>query len=115
MIDNDMISAMKDTALKNLQIFGDWVEVIQENSADAKKKVKNGKLDFIFIDGDHSYEAASYDMATYWPKVKKGGLFAGHDAGMANVDRALEAFRIAHGITTPIQYCPNQCWYWIKE
>lgn len=115
MISNEMISAMKNTALKNLQVFGDLVEIIQENSAEANKKVKDGSLDFIFIDGDHSYEAAFYDMSTYWSKVKVGGLFAGHDAGMANVDRALVTFRAAYGITTDVKFCDNQCWYWIKE
>ena len=38
-----------------------------------------GGLDFIYIDGDHSYEAAKLDIETWWPKMKKGAFFGGHD------------------------------------
>jgi hypothetical protein len=36
-------------------------------------------LDFIYIDGNHSYESVKEDMNIWFPKLKKGGLFAGHD------------------------------------
>jgi hypothetical protein len=115
MITNQLISDMKMAALANLSHFPDRTQVIEENSADAEKGVPDDSLDFIFIDGDHSYDAALFDMRTYWPKVKKGGLFAGHDAGMATVDNALATFRYENDIKTPVQFCPNQCWYWVKE
>jgi hypothetical protein len=115
MITNQLIADMKLAALTNLSHFPDRVIVVQENSADAEKGVPDDTLDFIFIDGDHSFEAAYFDITTYWPKVKKGGLFAGHDAGMRTVDDALAKFRQENNITTPIRFCENQCWYWVKE
>lgn len=115
MINNQLIYDMKVAAFTNMAAYPDKIEVVQENSKDAQQRITDESLDFIFIDGDHSYEAALFDMTTYWPKVKKGGLFAGHDAGMQTVDTALANFREQHGITTPIQFCPNQCWYWVKE
>jgi predicted O-methyltransferase YrrM len=36
-------------------------------------------FDFIFIDADHSYEAVVKDIQSWWPKIKKGGIFAGDD------------------------------------
>jgi predicted O-methyltransferase YrrM len=36
-------------------------------------------FDFIFIDADHSYEAVIRDIESWWPKIKKGGMFAGDD------------------------------------
>lgn len=36
-------------------------------------------LDFLFIDGDHSYEGVKQDFATYAPLVRKEGLIAFHD------------------------------------
>jgi hypothetical protein len=33
----------------------------------------------IFIDGDHDYNAVKNDLINYYPKLKKGGIFAGHD------------------------------------
>lgn len=36
-------------------------------------------LDFVYIDGNHSYEAVKDDIALYYPLVKKGGFIGGHD------------------------------------
>jgi cephalosporin hydroxylase len=37
------------------------------------------QLDFLFIDGDHSYEGAASDFSVYSPLVRPGGLVAFHD------------------------------------
>ncbi len=42
---------------------------------------KRGTIDFIFIDGDHSYEACKADIEAWTPLVKKGGVIAFHDFG----------------------------------
>lgn len=40
----------------------------------------NGRLlDFLFIDGDHSYEGVKRDFGAYSPLVTDGGLIAHHD------------------------------------
>ena len=36
-------------------------------------------LDYIYIDGNHAYDYVKQDMELWWPKLKPGGLFAGHD------------------------------------
>ena len=38
-----------------------------------------GYFDFIYIDGDHSYKGAKSDLINYFPKVRQGGIIAGHD------------------------------------
>lgn len=44
------------------------------------KEILNGKkLDFLFIDGDHSYEGVKKDFEMYSPLVKYGGIIAFHD------------------------------------
>ena len=40
-----------------------------------------GEVDFIFIDGDHSYAACKADIAAWAPFVKRGGVIAFHDFG----------------------------------
>lgn len=44
------------------------------------EKVLNGeKIDFLFIDGDHSYEGVKKDFSMYARFVKKGGIIVFHD------------------------------------
>jgi len=49
-----------------------------ESSA-AAAAVADASLDFVFIDGDHTYEGVSSDLRAWWPKLRKGGLCCGHD------------------------------------
>ena len=44
-----------------------------------RNKLDGEKLDFIFIDGDHSYRNAKIDYLNYSPLVRKGGIVAVHD------------------------------------
>ena len=43
--------------------------------------MKRGTIDFIFIDGDHSYGACRADILGWAPFVKRGGVMAFHDFG----------------------------------
>jgi hypothetical protein len=43
------------------------------------KKFKDESLDFVYIDGDHGFEAVINDLDAWVPKVKKNGIIAGHD------------------------------------
>ena len=36
-------------------------------------------LDFVYIDANHSYDYIKADMEMWYPKLKKGGIFSGHD------------------------------------
>lgn len=36
-------------------------------------------LGFVYIDGDHSYEAVATDIAAWWPILSEVGVLAGHD------------------------------------
>ena len=38
-------------------------------------------IDFVFIDGDHSYDACRADIEAWTPFVKPGGVIAFHDFG----------------------------------
>jgi len=38
-----------------------------------------GEIDFLFIDGDHSYEGCAGDITSWLPHMKKGGVIAIHD------------------------------------
>ncbi|CAD7924622.1 unnamed protein product [Amoebophrya sp. A25] len=40
------------------------------------------KFHLIFLDGDHSYEGVKRDVLAWWPRVRSGGVLAGHDFDM---------------------------------
>ena len=44
-----------------------------------KAILKDNKVDFLFIDGDHSHEGVKKDFEMYSPLVRKGGIIAFHD------------------------------------
>ncbi|MFX1570573.1 MAG: class I SAM-dependent methyltransferase [Promethearchaeota archaeon] len=44
-----------------------------------KKILKGSKLDFLFIDGDHTYNGVKQDFEMYSPLVKENGKIAFHD------------------------------------
>ena len=46
---------------------------------EVKGIIDNRKVDFLFIDGDHSYEGVKKDFEMYSGLVRKGGIVAFHD------------------------------------
>jgi cephalosporin hydroxylase len=46
---------------------------------DLERALGGRRLDFLLIDGDHSYEGVAADFARYSPLVRAGGLIAFHD------------------------------------
>ncbi len=54
-------------------------ELIKGWSNQVSKKFKDESLDFVYIDGNHSYEYTVMDLAFWSKKVRKGGVVYGHD------------------------------------
>ena len=60
------------------------------SSNDAVNLFEDGSIDFLMIDGDHSYEAVKQDIENYLPKMRSGGLIVGDDAYEVDIQKALE-------------------------
>ena len=50
-----------------------------ETLATVRNTLAGRSIDFLFIDGDHSYEGVRQDFEMYWPLVVEGGIVAFHD------------------------------------
>lgn len=80
--------------LKKLSPFGNRFKFIRKLSVQAAADVPDN-LDFVYIDGDHSYQGVSDDLCAWTKKVKAGGVIAGHDYNHPNlpgVKRAIDEF-----------------------
>lgn len=54
-------------------------EFIKEFSVEASKDFREGELDFVYIDANHSEPYITQDIETWTPLVREGGIVAGHD------------------------------------
>lgn len=80
--------------LQNIAPVRNYVTVIRAPSLTAVERYEDSSLDFVMIDGDHSYEACLADINAWRPKVKHGGIIAGDDYNWSGVKRAVrESFK----------------------
>jgi hypothetical protein len=91
---------------QRLKAFGGRSTIVRATSVDASRAIPDASLDFVFIDANHMYEPVRTDIEAWWPKVKPGGLFSGHDYltevrpkhGTYEVKRAVDEFVREQGL-----------------
>jgi len=77
------------------------VELIKKTSMSASFDFENDSLDFIYLDGCHNFDYIMNDLIMWVPKVKVGGIVAGHDYYdfyQAGVIDAVKAYTSNHNI-----------------
>lgn len=95
------LDAMHRSVLERFstEIEAGRVTVLRSRSTDAAATFQQESLDWVYIDGDHSYEGVKADLEAYFPAVKPGGLIAGDDYGHVGswfedgVTRAVDEFK----------------------
>jgi len=97
------------------------VLLLKEFSPEAASNFTDGSLDWCYIDANHGLEAITADLAAWWPKVKKGGLFGGHDyrndttwPQNCEVKRAVDEFVRQLGGIAVHYTAPCGSWWLIK-
>lgn len=66
----------------HFEAISDKAKVIRGYSHEVLEKYPDNYFDAIYIDGDHSFEGCSKDLAVAYRKVKPGGWIMGHDYDM---------------------------------
>jgi len=114
-ITEEDINSIKREALQSLSVFNDRFKLIEKPADQARHLIDDYSLDFIFIDGDHSFEMCYSDINNYYNKVRRGGLFSGHDFTLPGVNKALAKFRKENNLKNNFKVIQNDVWYWIKD
>ncbi len=97
----------------------DRVKLVRDYSVDAAALFPDGYFDCVYIDGNHCYEAFTADYYAWWPKVKSGGVFSGHDCYNATTEghycevlRAMEDLQAKTNLKYAVTPCTS--WWMIK-
>lgn len=83
---------MENNADIKLAKYKHKIRWIKKKSVDAVKFIADNSLDFVYIDGNHTYKSVAKDILSYYPKIKKGGLLSGHDYDYGSIKRAVNEF-----------------------
>lgn len=59
--------------------FKNRSNILRERSIGASIRFSSKSLDFVYIDASHDYRSVWGDLEVWYPKIKNGGVIAGHD------------------------------------
>ena len=59
--------------------YGARADIRRAYSVATAYRVPDGSLDFAYLDARHDEASVAEDIAAWWPKVRIGGILAGHD------------------------------------
>jgi len=83
------------------------------DSNEAAEYIDDESLDFIFLDAYLTGKQAENDIEVWYPKVKSGGIFSGHDWNCRDIEVAVNNFREQNNITKLMSTWDNT-WIWVK-
>lgn len=86
------------------------VLLVPKSSVEAAADFEDGTFDMVFIDADHQEASVRADIAAWLPKLRKGGIFCGHDFDQPGVRTAVKA---AFG--SAVNVGPGKLWRWENE
>lgn len=93
--------------------------VVRLDSIRASLDVPDESLDFVYIDGDHTFDFVMTDIILWSKKVRYGGVVSGHDYyrfRRGGVVPAVDIYTQQHDITRWFltdERTPS--WFWIRE
>lgn len=105
------------TAIHRLAPFGERSRIVRAAGHVAYDRVwPTDPIGFVYIDGQHTYEACGLDIEIWWPRIVANGILAGHDYCdyHPGVMRAVDEFAKANKLGVRIIEDPTPSW-WISK
>lgn len=108
------------------------VVIIKKTSIEAVKQFEDNSLDFVYLDGDHTFKNVVMDICEWIKKIRIGGIISGHDfrryvslRARAHVPEAVGGYTVAYHIRPWFvlgrkQFIPGEIrdrersWMWVK-
>ncbi len=72
-----------------LESVKDHYKLHKMTSDDAVKQYDDASIDFLMVDGDHSYEAVKKDILNFLPKMRSGGIIVLDDSYELGIQKAI--------------------------
>jgi predicted O-methyltransferase YrrM len=70
----------RDAFIANMAPLAEYyTQALHMSTMEAVRLFPDEFFDFVFVDAFHSYEAVRDDITHWLPKVRRGGVLAGHD------------------------------------
>jgi hypothetical protein len=94
----DVKDGLFNRFLRNMEPVAHLVEVVRKPSLEAAEGFGDASVDAVFIDASHDYRSVFADLGAWTPKVRAGGILAGHDYDWPGVREAVAEFAAARGV-----------------
>ena len=78
-VDDEQQEDTMAKALSTLGPFRDKLEVCRNYTTVCATQYPDNFFDYVYVDARHDYKGVSEDLDAWWPKLKDGGIFSGHD------------------------------------
>lgn len=102
-----MVGIERDTCYDYSEVPGKVITGVDSGHEFTKlgieQMLEGKKIDFLFLDGDHLYNAVKRDFELYSPLVRQGGVVAFHDARITDND-TVEVYKFWNEIKHQYKY-----------
>jgi len=68
-----------ERTMRNMAAWTNKMIVCQNYTSVCVERVPDEHFDFIYVDARHDFKGVYEDMVAWWPKLRMGGIMAGHD------------------------------------
>jgi len=68
-----------DAAMKATESWAGIRRVCRNYTSSCVRSVPDEHFDFIYVDARHDFKGVYEDLVNWWPKLRPGGIMAGHD------------------------------------
>lgn len=121
-VSQEKVDGFYEGTKKRLEPYN--VKIMRTSSLDAARHTEDKSMDFVYIDANHEFLHVTQDIHAWAPKVRKGGILAGHDFArdrnrkyINHVKDVVQAWAYSHSIRPwfVMNRDKSPSWFWVVE